>query len=146
MVEATRQDFEKVYSIELSQELFERAKLRFAAHANVELLQGDSGRELGKLIPRIQKPTVFWLDGHYSAGFTARGDKDTPILEELGHSGRRIMGMCSRTDDARCFGTSDGYPAIKELKIRQRPLESVQLACGRRRHPLHAASAMAKAS
>jgi hypothetical protein len=26
---------------------------------------------------------MFWLDRHYSGGFTAKGEKDCPIIEEL---------------------------------------------------------------
>ena len=50
---------------------------------NVELLHGDSGTELGNVMNKINQPALFWLDGHYSAGVTAKGDKDTPIYEEL---------------------------------------------------------------
>ena len=67
-------------------------------------------------MPRIDKPAVFWLDGHYSAGFTARGEKDSPILEELEH----ILAAPNRghvilIDDARCFGHAESYPPIDEL-------------------------------
>jgi hypothetical protein len=117
MLEAMKHDFEKLYSIELSPELHAEAKTRFKPDKNIELIFGDSGRELARILQRIDRPTLFWLDGHYSAGVTARGEKDTPIFEEL----RSILlapdlGHVLIIDDARCFGTDSGYPTIDELK------------------------------
>lgn len=116
MVEAMRPDFDQIYSIELSHDLYEKAKMRFKGVKKVELIQGDSGVELGKLMSRINQATLFWLDGHYSAGITAKGEKDTPIFEELRH----ILGAVNRghviiIDDARSFGKVPAYPSIEEL-------------------------------
>jgi hypothetical protein len=116
MVEAMKKDFEKIYSIELSKDLYEKAKTRFTGQDNVEIIQGDSSIELERLMDRINQPTLFWLDGHYSGGVTARGEKDTPIYDELRHilnapdSGHVII-----IDDARNFGTDPAYPSIEEL-------------------------------
>jgi hypothetical protein len=65
---------------------------------------------------KLDQPALFWLDGHYSSGETAKGDKDTPIYEELKHilnfpgQGHVIV-----IDDARCFGNAPDYPDIEEL-------------------------------
>ncbi len=116
MVEAMKDDFGQIYSIELSKELYEKAKKRFRGVATVELIHGDSGTELGNLIGRIDKPALFWLDGHYSAGVTARGDQDTPIYEELTHIfDAPDKGHVIIIDDARCFGVDPAYPSIEEL-------------------------------
>jgi hypothetical protein len=116
MVEAMKEDFDRLYSIELSKELYEKAKERFKKAKNIELICGDSGRELGSLMSKLDQPALFWLDGHYSGGVTARGDKDTPIYEELDH----ILHSPDRghviiIDDARLFGNDPGYPSIQEL-------------------------------
>jgi len=116
MIEALKQDFETIYSIELSDELHKKAVLRFAGQANVELIQGDSGRELKALLERIKTPSLFWLDGHYSAGVTARGPKDSPIVEELSHIfDAPDLGHVIVVDDARLFGVEPGYPTVEEL-------------------------------
>lgn len=116
MVAAMKDDFDRVYSIELSKELYEKARRRFRDEEKVELIYGDSGTELGKLIHRLDKPALFWLDGHYSAGVTARGDKDTPIYEELTHIfNAQDIGHVIIIDDARCFETDAAYPCIEEL-------------------------------
>ena len=116
MIEAMRHRFDKVYSVELSEMLWKRAGRRFKGIDNVELINGDSGQELGKLMKRIDQPTLFWLDGHYSAGETAQGEKDTPIYEELAHIfNAERMGHVIVIDDARLFGTDADYPTIQDL-------------------------------
>jgi hypothetical protein len=116
MVEAMKTHFSQIYSIELSEELYEKAKKRFDGAENVTIIHGDSGVELGKLTGIIKKPALFWLDGHYSAGVTVRGDKDTPIFEELTHIfNANLRKYVIIIDDARCFGNNPAYPSIEEL-------------------------------
>ena len=47
------------------------------------IVQGDSGKVLSEILLEINEPAIFWLDGHYTAGITARGVKECPIFEEL---------------------------------------------------------------
>lgn len=117
MVAAMKNTFDKIYSIELSDELFVRAQKRFESDRHIEILHGDSGVELGKLMATLDRPTLFWLDGHYSAGNTARGDKDTPVIEELTHIfDSPPLGHVVIIDDARCFGHEPGYPSLDTLR------------------------------
>jgi len=65
---------------------------------------------------RLQQPALFWLDGHYSGEVTAKGDKNTPIYEELTHIWNAPdLGHVILIDDARCFGREAGYPSLEEL-------------------------------
>ena len=98
MVEAMRRHVDQVFSIELSETFAQRAVERFRTVSNVEIILGDSGQELEKLVPRLSGPALFWLDGHYSGGTTAHGDEATPIFAELQHvltwlHGRVEMGL-----------------------------------------------------
>jgi len=117
MVEAMKDVFTQIYSIELSNELCNDARLRFKGLSHIEIISGDSGDEIKNLICKIHEPALFWLDGHYSGGPTARGKKDTPIFEELTH----ILKAPSENkhviiiDDARCFGKDPSYPTLEEL-------------------------------
>ncbi|MDD5318599.1 MAG: hypothetical protein PHF79_02140, partial [Candidatus Pacebacteria bacterium] len=43
MLYAIRNDFDKIYSIELSNELFARAQKRFKRNKHIEIINGDSG-------------------------------------------------------------------------------------------------------
>jgi hypothetical protein len=116
MVEAQKSNYKKVFSIELGTDLYEQAKRRFKNDANVTLLQGDSGKVLAKVIDQINEPAVFWLDGHYSGGVTAKGQKDCPIYEELNCIfAKRGLNHVLLIDDARLFVGTNDYPSIKEL-------------------------------
>jgi hypothetical protein len=115
MVEAQRWRFRRVWSIELSSDLFAAALARFAEAPNVTLLEGDSGDLMPAVLERLDGPALFWLDGHYSAGVTVRGSLDTPVKREL----EAILGSAAShvilVDDARCFGTGD-YPPLEEVQ------------------------------
>lgn len=117
MMHAMSGHFDQLFSIELSQMLFEKAKERFRDCPQVTILQGDSGQVLGQLIPKLTSSALFWLDGHYSAGETAKGDKDTPIYEELAHilNDNRFQHIIL-VDDARLFGTDPSYPKFEEIE------------------------------
>jgi len=75
MVDAMRTAFGRVYSIELDQELYWRAVQRFAGRGSVTIVQGDSSKVLPQLLAELAEPVLFWLDGHYSAGVTAKGTR-----------------------------------------------------------------------
>jgi hypothetical protein len=81
MVEAMKDVFEQIYSIELSRDLYEKAMKRFTGVTHIRLIRGDSGKELGRVVNEIDRPALFWLDGHYSAGVAAKGEKDTPFTK-----------------------------------------------------------------
>ncbi len=117
MVQAMRDVFQKIYSIELSPELYLKAARRFKSAPNVSIINGDSGTEISNLLKQIKSPTLFWLDGHYSGESTAMGKNSTPILEELKCIlGQNDLEYVVVIDDARCFGTDPDYPTLEELK------------------------------
>lgn len=60
--------FEEIYSIELSEDLYNRAKERFADNPNVHLIRGSSEIELPKLLTTTKQPFLLWLDAHASGG------------------------------------------------------------------------------
>lgn len=116
MVQAQKKRFSKIITIELSAELYEKAKQRFINDKNITVIQGDSGKVLPGLLNEITGPGIFWLDGHYSDGITAKGDKECPIFEEL--NAIFTQGKYNHIlliDDARLFTGIGDYPAIAEL-------------------------------
>jgi hypothetical protein len=117
MVEAMKDAFNKIYSIELKRELYERATKRFDRNDHISIIHGDSGKVLREVLAKINEPCLFWLDGHYSAGITAKGELDTPINEELNHIlNHPVEGHVILIDDARLFVGENHYPRIDELK------------------------------
>ena len=103
------------YILALGEDLYKNAVKRFEPYANVKIIHGDSGAVLRTLVPKITEPALFWLDGHYSAGITAKGNKSTPIFEELESilNAEFIHGIL--IDDARLFIGQNDYPSIDEL-------------------------------
>jgi hypothetical protein len=133
MTYAMRNDFDRLVSIELDDRLYRGALRRFARFPHVTVEHGDSASVLPRILPGIDRPTLFWLDGHYSGGFTARGQNDTPIVDEL----RSILvhqvdGHVILVDDAREFTGKNGYPTVEELGTivkQSRPTWKVEVAC-----------------
>ncbi len=116
MVETQKKRFKKIFSIELETDLFSKAQKRFKNDKNVILVQGDSGKVLPSILSAINEPAIFWLDGHYSAGITAKGDKDCPIFEELDSIfNSKNFNHILLIDDARLFTGTGDYPTIEKL-------------------------------
>ncbi len=109
-------DFEQLYSIELSEHYYNLAQKRFSRFGNINLLQGDSGKVLKELVPKLKSPALFWLDGHYSGGLTAKGDKECPVYEELTAIFSSPHNHVIFIDDARLFIGENDYPTLESLK------------------------------
>ena len=77
--------FEKLYTIELSTVLHEACKKAYkdSKTRKITFLQGESHNVFKTLLPTINSPTIFFLDGHWSCNDTALGSKPVPLLEEL---------------------------------------------------------------
>lgn len=116
MVSAMLNVFRNIFSIELSTKFYQRARQRFKNASHVRLIEGDSGQKLQEVMPQLDAPALFWLDGHYSGGETAIGHRGSPILEELDHIlADRRQAHVIVIDDARLFNGEEGYPTIEEL-------------------------------
>ena len=118
MVYAMLNKFEEIYSIELDHTLAEKAKKEFTGYRHVHIVQGESGEVLPRILKDIAQPCLFWLDAHYSGGSTAKGELETPIMQELScilnHRSARHHVLL--IDDARCFTSRNDYPDLKKLK------------------------------
>ncbi len=118
MVAAMLDSFEVIHSIELQSEYYESAMRRFANISKVHLYQGDSAVVIRQVLEAVHQPAVFWLDGHYSGGDTAKADKETPIVEEIEaiahHPASRDHFIL--VDDAHCFTGSNDYPTLEGLQ------------------------------
>lgn len=129
MVEAMKNHFREIYSIEISHELAQKAKQRFEGNSNIHIIEGDSAVALNTVLPEIHEPALFWLDGHYSGGNTGKGEKETPIMEELTSIYSTDYPHIVLIDDARCFGVEKDYPDMGELETfirNMRPGASLQ--------------------
>lgn len=118
--------FKSVHTVELSEELYRQSQARFAGRDNIHGYQGDSGKIFPELLKKIDGKIVFWLDGHYSEGVTAKADLNSPILCELvAIKNAGITDSVILIDDLRMFPNSwtrlperaslRDYPPIPQL-------------------------------
>ncbi|PPK87989.1 hypothetical protein CLV84_0951 [Neolewinella xylanilytica] len=116
MVEAQRKHFARIFSVELSKPLFIRAVKRFRGDNHITILQGDSGKVLRSVVPELQEPAIFWLDGHYSGGVTALGESVSPILAEIETIlSDTLHDHVLLIDDARLFVGDENYPDLETV-------------------------------
>jgi hypothetical protein len=118
---ALRNQFGAIFSIELSHELHVQAAHRLRGYPHIHLFHGDSGKVLTEWLPRLADRAVFWLDGHYSGGATAKGVLETPIVQELtavlsANRDRPNNEHLILIDDARCFNGTNSYPTCAQLE------------------------------
>lgn len=113
-----KNNFSKIYSIELSTLLANEAMDKFKKHNHVEVINGDSGLALLNILKKETDKKLFWLDAHYSGGITAFSDnfKETPIVKELESIfDNWVNGSIVLIDDARMFDGRNNYPDISFL-------------------------------
>jgi len=116
MVAAVKDNFEEIYSIELSSKFHSEAVLMFKSYTNICLINGDSGEVLNELLPSIRSTCLLWLDAHYSGGITAKSSQETPIIKELESVFKNIPDPVILIDDANNFNGEHDYPTLKNLK------------------------------
>ncbi len=115
MVLAQRRNFKKIISIELFEDLFKKAKNRFLRFPHIDIIYGDSGEVLHTLVKTLDGPCIFWLDGHYSGQNTAKGFKETPIMQELQAILKSPFQHVILIDDARMFDGRNDYPTLEQV-------------------------------
>ena len=131
MVAAMRPHFARLISIEMAPAIHAATARRFEGDSRVQLLLGDSGSLLPDVLASLDHPALFWLDGHYMGGSTARAELDSPVQAELSSLVRhRVRGHLVLIDDARLFDGGAGYPTLDELRAwmaRERPGTRVEV-------------------
>ena len=118
--------FKEIHTIELSPGFYKDASERFKNNYNVHVHLGDSLDILPKILPTIKRKILFWLDGHYSEGGTAKGKQNTPLLNELriikeNSLNRPIIliddiRQCQHFEDIPVNQVLKGWPTVGELK------------------------------
>lgn len=117
MINALKRNCNEIYTIELDKQLYERAKKKFKKYSHIKVLQGDSAKVLPQMLKKINNHTLFWLDAHFSKGITARGEKETPVMEELkAVLNHRIKNHVILIDDADVFNGKNDYPTINTIR------------------------------
>lgn len=94
--------FPAATSIEISADLAEVARRTTASLPNTEVVLGNSSQQLPRLVDG-ERPTLYWLDGHWSGGATGGRTDECPLLGELAATALGHPSDCILIDDARLF-------------------------------------------
>lgn len=114
MIEAVKDQFLTIHSIEIDEELYKAARERFALSHNVCLWHGDSAVVISDIAHAILAPAIFWLDAHSQFGKAYAGN---PLLQEIEairklHHGDHVILI----DDTDLLGTGD-FPTKDKLAV-----------------------------
>jgi hypothetical protein len=118
MVDAMKNRFAEIYSVEFDSQLAQRAAKKFSRWPHIHILEGDSQKVVPELLKSLKDPTLFWLDaGYYGwAGLHGNEKRLTSEIEAvLSHS---IPQHVILMDDARGLNGLNGSPTVPELKQR----------------------------
>ena len=96
--------FKNLYTIEIKEDFYLKCKKRYKKN-KINFHLGDSSKVLKNFMPGIKGKSVIFLDGHWSAGNTGKGEKDCPLYEELENIVSFHKEPCLIiVDDVRLFG------------------------------------------
>jgi len=127
MLAALRDDFDRLITIELDSALAAKARQRFRDEPKIRIIEGDSAVRLPEVVAELDRTALFWLDGHFSGGVTAKGNVDTPIIAELtAWLSAEAIKHVILIDDARLFGIARDYPSISVI---EELVQSYQARC-----------------
>jgi hypothetical protein len=114
-------NFPFVHSIEPSKNFYDEAVKRFNGK-NIKLYNEVSENVLSKILSLCSGDINFWLDGHFSGGYTYKGIKDCPIIDELciiENNLNNFKKVLIMIDDLRFFSSTkninNDYPSIDLL-------------------------------
>lgn len=109
--------FDEYHSIELDDEFYRQAINKFDLVPTVVIHHGESDKVLERLLPKINKPCLFWLDAHWVGGENdvMGSHGETPVMEELEHIFATGHDHVILVDDARLFGVEGNYPELEEV-------------------------------
>lgn len=98
--------FDTVISIETDSESVELFKARYPK-SKVQVIEGDSAIEMAWVIRDLDKPALFWLDGH--------SDDYTPVMDEIAAINSSPLPHVIMIDDWRMFGTCPAWPSKTDV-------------------------------
>lgn len=113
------QHFDRVFTIENSEMLWQQASTKYSGLDNIQFILGDSRHMLCEVVEKLESPAIFWLDAHWSVGITYGEGNECPLAEELQIVVNNSYDHFILVDDARMFlapppkpHTPDQWPDI----------------------------------
>ena len=102
--------FNKVVTIENSETYYNEVIDKHGKVHNIEFVFGDSRTVLKKIIPNLDKPAVFWLDGHWCGGESYGKQDQCPLIDEIEIINSSDHAHFLFIDDARLFMSPPPIP------------------------------------
>ena len=113
--------FDKVITVEKSEEMYSVAKNNISEIKNIDLFLGDT-RDYLKVIGNKYDNILYWLDAHWSGGVTYGKQDECPLIEELSIIFTNERNYVILIDDARLFITPpprphdfSEWPSLKDI-------------------------------
>ncbi len=95
--------FDRVITVEGSEDLYREVTQKHGHVANIEFICGDSREKLAWIVTRLRGPAVFWLDAHWCGGSAYGQTAQCPILDEIRAINSSPYSHFLFIDDARYF-------------------------------------------
>ncbi|MBI1245738.1 MAG: hypothetical protein GC202_12085 [Alphaproteobacteria bacterium] len=98
--------FEKVWTVEADDALFNSTRERLKGSPNIVCVKGDSRAGLREIVPQLDKPALFWLDAHWCGADqtdTAGAEDQCPLIDEIAIVNSSPYEHVVLVDDARYF-------------------------------------------
>jgi FkbM family methyltransferase len=95
--------FEQVFTIEYSQDIYQKVTEKYGHIKNIDFLYGDTRNLLQNTLSKLESPSLFWLDAHWSGGITYGESDECPLLAEIEIINRSDCEHFIFIDDARLF-------------------------------------------
>ena len=116
--------FEKLYTCEISKELYSNAKRKFKKYRNIKSYLSNSSQFLKEILTNLDDNSriLLFLDAHYSGKQTGGKDYPCPHIDELKiiKNSKFFNKALIIIDDTRCWSTDSndyyGWPKYEELE------------------------------
>ena len=118
MVAAMRKRVAEIYSVEYEHGLAVRAQKKFARWPHIHIIEGDSQKEIPRIVQALRQPALFWLDAGYYGWAGLQGAKERLTTELESILGDKRFKHVILMDDARGLNGGNGAPTVPQLKRR----------------------------
>lgn len=130
MVWRQRNNFAKIYSIELGTHLAKFAEKRFRKRKHIEIRQGNSNTQLQQVLSQVASKSIIYLDAHYSGPDCVRGYQDCVVSDELPAIIKTNIDHIIIINDAHLYKGERDYPSIEVIRkyiLHNYPLSIVKI-------------------
>jgi hypothetical protein len=100
--------YKKIHTIELNDDLLQKAMTKYQDVEPVYLWPGDSVDQLKVIVSTLKGPATFWLDAHASGPLPGGKSGGSPLLDELDIiASSPFKDHTIILDDCRLFGSAE---------------------------------------